>query len=131
MLFMFMSTHNMILAATLAAQQHVEIERAKVEAELRSRIADLEDRLAAREQDLLQREAKIEKMELIMMPLSTAAGASYVRSLRIANGETPKPPSAMSPSAIKTSWQLTLEEHMKKIEEQEKAEKAAKAAKGN
>lgn len=108
----------MILAATLTAN-------AKIEAELRSRIADLEDRLAAREQDLLQREAKIEKMELIMMPLSTAAGAAYVRSLRTANGETVKPPTSIP--NYKTSWQMALEKNQRDIEEQDRQEAAAKS----
>jgi len=89
----------------------------KVEAELRARVADKEQRIIELTEELSQAKAKIERMEIVLMPLSTAAGARYVGA----------PARRDPPKATVPDDELTWTGYLKKfIAEQDSADKAAK-----
>jgi hypothetical protein len=54
----------------------------RVETGLRERLAEKDQIILALENDLAQARAKVERMELVLMPLSSHAGAAYAAALR-------------------------------------------------
>lgn len=92
----------------------------KLEQELRAQLLLKDQTILDLRSEIAQLRGKIDRMELILMPLSSQAGARYVASLQ-------PPTSRQAPRLIPadspvSSWQLHLQEHIRKMEEEDKAQ---------
>jgi hypothetical protein len=95
-------------------------ESAKVESELRRAVADRDAIIESQREEISQLKAKVERMELVLMPLSSASGAAYAASLNPRKREIPKVPV----DATETSWQAYLRNYLKEQEALDAKEKA-------
>ena len=94
-----------------------------LEAELRMRQL-LEQRVVERDQRINelvaerdQLQAKVDRMELVLLPLSSAAGAVYAAGLKGPQERKPLP------KVEDTGWLATLRNHMKEIDDADKSAK--------
>lgn len=84
----------------------------KVESELRAQLAIRSSQIANLEQEREQLKMKLERMELVMMPMQSQAGRAYVQSISPAR---PTPSSA--PRAVESmGWNEYLKHHMEEID---------------
>lgn len=88
---------------------------AKLEAELRHQVNVGFQRIVELEEERDQLKAKIERMELVLMPLSSQAGSAYIRSLN----PSPKLPPKVTPSD-NLSWSDQLKKFMADTEAADK-----------
>lgn len=91
----------------------------KLELALRVQIDKLNVDIAELKEERDQLRAKVERMELVMMPLSSQAGAAYVRSLNPAVAKVPPKPDGP------TSWVDTLKQFMADTDAADKAKEQA------
>lgn len=98
----------------------------KLETELRTRLSEKDHIIQTLETRLAQYEAKITRMELTLMPLSSRAGAAYVNSTQergplVQKGSTDQSSGARQLIPMEsTSWQSYLRAYLKKEEETDK-----------
>ena len=89
-------------------------------ADYRERLAEKDRRIASLEEEVSQLKGKIDMLELIVMPLSSAAGAAY------ANLKNPRPPRELKASEpVMTSWQSELLRHQKQLDQDELKEQSS------
>lgn len=89
----------------------------KLEAELRSQLAEAHRQITELKEERQLLLGKIDRMELVLMPLSSQAGALYARSMqasRVADSSTPRTSPAEPPQ---TSWLAYLANYKKEQEE--------------
>lgn len=102
----------------------------KIEQELRSQIVIRDSQIANLHDEIAQLKGKIDRMELVLMPLASKAGALYVAAMTPGStGEKPKP--TLAPADLTTSWQAYLKSHMQENERLDKLEAENKAKEGN
>lgn len=101
-MLMFRSTHDRILETVVNYN-------AEINALLRSQVSERDDRIDDLREELAQAKAKIERMEIAFLPMSSAAGASYAAELR--HDKRQAPPSAKAdPNSL--SWDQQLRNFM-------------------
>lgn len=89
----------------------------RIEQDLRERLTNLQSELSARDAEIELLQGKIDLMEQVLMPLSSAAGAAYTR-LQHPSTVAARWPGSLPQPQIETSWQRELKNHMKKIDEE-------------
>ena len=99
----------------------------KLEAELRSQLAEAHRQIAELKEERQLLLGKIDRMELVLMPLSSQAGALYARSMQASRVADSAPPRAMPTDAPQTSWLTYLANYKKEQEELAKQEAAGAA----
>ena len=87
----------------------------KLEQELRSRILEKDTIIAVQFDEITRLRSKVERMEIVLMPLSSAPGATFV-AMNQPKREVPKAP----PLPADSSWQRYLNNY---IAEQDQLEK--------
>lgn len=93
---------------------------AKLENELRIRLGERDSRIAELTEERDQLRAKVERMELVLMPLTSQSGAAYVRLLNPSREGFSSHLKASPVGMPQSSWQTYLNEYIKKMEDQEK-----------
>lgn len=118
-MFMLKSTHQAILQA-------LDLGWAKGEVALRTLLQTRETQLSETKEALAQALAKIERMELALMPLSTAAGAVYQANL---HPHQTRPQSNLVPARERPeTWREYLNRHVEELEKEDALTPAQKAA---
>lgn len=101
-MLMFRSTHEKILELIVNGNAEINSLLRQQVLEQKTLVAVLQDKLALAE-------AKVERMELVLMPLSSAAGAAYVAETRHATRVLP-PSAALADDTL--DWSSRLRKFM-------------------
>lgn len=110
MWFLSRSSHDALMGAWF-----------KIESSLREQLAYRDSQIEDLRDELVQARAKIERMEIVLMPLSSRAGAQLHPS-------TPRPlPKELEGEQPKSRWEKLLRQTIAENERLDKEEAAAKA----
>ena len=120
--------HLWIVSAMETSADKVIAAAVKLENELRTRLAEKDQIITALESQIQRQDAKITRMELVLMPLTSRAGGAYVSSLQpttrsVQEGSSgPQPVARTLTPMAPTSWQAYLNEYLSKSETDGKME---------
>lgn len=105
---------------------HLETELVKLRNDYEGRIHDKNEQIAGLREEKAALQAKILMYEMTIMPHTSRAGAEIVAYQKPAKPNF----SQVTIGPPKTRWEITQEEHNKKIKEELAEEQAAAASKG-
>ena len=101
-------------------RRHLETELIILRTDFQERLAEKDRRIAQLEDELSLLRGKCDRMELVLMPLSSTAGAAYARRVK------PQPPRESKASEpVMTSWQSELLRHQKQLDQDELKEQSS------
>ena len=106
--------------------QHLESEVAALKVLMRERVREKDEVIAALRDENAALRQECDRMRLVLMPMSSQAGAAYARAHQPNAGKTPKFPQ----DATTSSWQAYVNQHIADEEKKAKEESNGVESKG-